>query len=458
MATNFPATSIDSYNTKTAGDTIEEGHVNNLQDAMVATETKVGKNSSSVISSHDYKLRHLPVQEANWDIGSYKLTAQQLESDIAIGTAPLIVASTTLVSNFNADQLDSQEGSYYLDCGNFSAGTLPIARGGTGSVSTTYCSLTTNVTGALPDSNLAAVTTANKVNTSALYGTTYLPNDTVDTTALKTTTGIISSASATAVAVVGGNYCFMPKIKASSTAGNWIHYGMGSTNSDFAGGLGTSYVGPYVSFGPDGNTLYAQTPYVTASGTDDWAYLLIDKNTKDIIIATFASDHISYGNGGNPDKIPHPFTNFYDPAKHEIILLDQATCKQLKQESEATIPGEGEDPEKCALTILNEDYKPNMSKKELYTPLHSGKSKRTLENGKEVVTKHMIETISDYISVRKLTKLTQAEKDERKAKQEAKRIANKQKKEEKKQNRISGKAKLVALGLNKEETSALIGE
>jgi hypothetical protein len=43
---------------------------------------------------------------ANWDAGSYKITAEQLESDVTTGTAPLVVASTTKVTNLNADQLD----------------------------------------------------------------------------------------------------------------------------------------------------------------------------------------------------------------------------------------------------------------------------------------------------------------------------------------------------------------
>lgn len=55
---------------------------------------------------------------SDWDAGSHKVKAEQLESDIVTGTAPLLVSSTTLVSNFNADQLDNQEGSYYLDRSN----------------------------------------------------------------------------------------------------------------------------------------------------------------------------------------------------------------------------------------------------------------------------------------------------------------------------------------------------
>uniref|UniRef100_A0A6M3KHB6 Uncharacterized protein n=1 Tax=viral metagenome TaxID=1070528 RepID=A0A6M3KHB6_9ZZZZ len=45
----------------------------------------------------------------NWDAGSYEIRAQTLESDATTGTAPLTIASTTLVTNLNADQVDSQE-------------------------------------------------------------------------------------------------------------------------------------------------------------------------------------------------------------------------------------------------------------------------------------------------------------------------------------------------------------
>jgi len=47
------------------------------------------------------------------------VSAETLISDVAIGTAPLTVTSTTLVSNLNVESLNSQAGSYYLDSGNF---------------------------------------------------------------------------------------------------------------------------------------------------------------------------------------------------------------------------------------------------------------------------------------------------------------------------------------------------
>ena len=46
----------------------------------------------------------------NLDIGTYELRANTFQSDVATGTAPLIVASTTKVTNLNADTVDGYEG------------------------------------------------------------------------------------------------------------------------------------------------------------------------------------------------------------------------------------------------------------------------------------------------------------------------------------------------------------
>lgn len=46
---------------------------------------------------------------ADWDAGSFEIRAQTLESDVATGTAPLTIASTTLVDNLNADTVDGVE-------------------------------------------------------------------------------------------------------------------------------------------------------------------------------------------------------------------------------------------------------------------------------------------------------------------------------------------------------------
>ncbi len=45
---------------------------------------------------------------AAWDAGSYQIRAETFQSDIATGAAPLTVASTTVVTDLNADQVDGQ--------------------------------------------------------------------------------------------------------------------------------------------------------------------------------------------------------------------------------------------------------------------------------------------------------------------------------------------------------------
>lgn len=51
-----------------------------------------------------------------------------MTSTIVTGTPPFTIASTTLVTNLNADQLDSQHGAFYRDAGNLNAGTILSAR------------------------------------------------------------------------------------------------------------------------------------------------------------------------------------------------------------------------------------------------------------------------------------------------------------------------------------------
>lgn len=45
---------------------------------------------------------------ANWDAGGFEIRSNTFQSDVATGTAPFTVASTTAVTNLNADQVDGQ--------------------------------------------------------------------------------------------------------------------------------------------------------------------------------------------------------------------------------------------------------------------------------------------------------------------------------------------------------------
>ena len=223
-----------------------------------------------------------------------------------------------------------------------------------------------------------------------------IKTDAVITTMLKTATGEVSVSAGVGanLSLPGGTYGFYPQVKGASAGSNALVHifrndveTMSATYATIIGLFNTSYV------------CYAQQRYVTASGQDHWLFLLVDKTTKEIIGAYSAPDHPAYGNGGNFTKMPHPFGN-YDDTKHEIILVDNATIAELKiQVTE----------EKSLLTLVNELYKPDMSKEEVYKPLHSGKYIN--ENNKQV--KQLMETIPDYIKVRKLLIMTLQEKTEK---------------------------------------------
>lgn len=99
----------------------------------------------------------------------------QMKSTLASGTAPFVIASTTLVSNLNTDLLDGQEGSYYLDAANFT-GTLPnnfvtLGTDTTGNYVATISGTTNEVEVTGSGSETAAVTIG-------------LPNDVAITTSL----------------------------------------------------------------------------------------------------------------------------------------------------------------------------------------------------------------------------------------------------------------------------------
>jgi len=143
---------------------------------------------------------------------------------------------------------------------------------------------------------------------------------------LKTATGEVSTNQHMVLAVApGGEYGFWPMIKGSRDSVQAMVTVFSPHNGNdnaFGSSIPTSYASR-IHIGTDTNsTIYVKQRYITASGLDLWVFLLVDKSTNEIITAWRSPDHPSYGNGGDPEKLPHPFRN-YDESKHEIILLDK---------------------------------------------------------------------------------------------------------------------------------------
>ena len=256
----------------------------------------------------------------------------------------------------------------------------------------------------------------------------------VDTAALKTTLASLGGTTNNFI-LTGGLYVFYPQTKSVDTNASLF-----AQIAQFGDYDNDDVYQTNIYLETDAGSAFAQYRYVTSSGIDYWVFLLIDKSSGDTIGASEASDHPSYGNGGDPDKVPHPFSD-YDKTKHEVILLDKEICNQLKQESK--------DTGKSILDLIFADYKPDMTKTETYVPLHSGKFL-----GQSPV---MIKTIPDYIKVRKLVKLTTQEKADREIERQQKEQQAEVKRLKKNQDKISGRNKLKTI-LTDDEIEALFGK
>lgn len=168
------------------------------------------------------------------------------------------------------------------------------------------------------------------VNATAYYGNganltgITVGDGTVSQAKLKTATGEVSCSTPNAnmnLTLPGGQYGFYPQVKTTGDIGGTATIGgMMNFYSSFYF-TNSSYVTNIMLNVANSGTTYAQQRYVTASGEDMQIFLLLDKIAKEILAAYQAPDHPAYGNGGNFDKVPHPFGN-YNSDTQEIILLD----------------------------------------------------------------------------------------------------------------------------------------
>ena len=307
-----------------------------------------------------------------------------------------------------------------LDASKITAGTLGTARGGTGAT--------------------ASANSANGV--VILNGSGYVPANSVNTSALKTATSEWSQYAPNGTYVLtGGEYCFYPQFKFGITTGNVEGKFFGSDAQS------TSYRTAAYIYANSTATAYIQTRYITASGEDFWIFLLLDKSNNMILAGSAAPDHCSYGNGGDYTKMPHPFLN-YDETKHNIVILNQDSCKLIRQEAKSK--------NESILTLIGDEYKVDMSEELVYTPLHTGKYLAEDRNGEQYQVKELVQSLPDYISVRKLVLMTDTEKQANRALQEENQLQYEQEKQIEEQAHQNTINKLEALGLTKDELKEIL--
>jgi hypothetical protein len=124
------ATLITTGNVTVGGDLTVAGTTTTVNSTVVEIGDNIIRVNTSGLATgglevrnsgtSDYKQFVWDNADTRWEVGNENLQANRFVSTESSPTAPLVVASTGLVTNLNSDLLDGQHGSYYLDWGHFS--------------------------------------------------------------------------------------------------------------------------------------------------------------------------------------------------------------------------------------------------------------------------------------------------------------------------------------------------
>ena len=158
------------------------------------------------------------------------IEGRTLESTVAGPTAPIIVASTGLVSNLNADLLDGQQGTYYLDYNNFS--NTPTIGNGT---------LTLNVSGS-GLSGSASFSANDTGNTTFTVTSNATPDNTSNTIVSRDSNGDFSAGDITADSF-SGDGSSLTSLNASNLSTGTVASGLLPNVS-----VGSTSTGPTATF------------------------------------------------------------------------------------------------------------------------------------------------------------------------------------------------------------------
>jgi len=199
------------------------------------------------------------------------------------------------------------------------------------------------------------------------YDDVAIYNKVVNQSQLKTATGIVGGYTGHYI-IPGGEYAFMPAFAVNNIS---------EISAKFCNGAvvypNNWYAFIYLHLIPEyyNTFIYAKFRYVTSSGTEYWIFVLYDKQQHKILASYDAPDHPCYGNGGDENKVPHPFMDYLGnplPDNIEIVLLDMVTTNELRRRSQE---------EGRVISMLLAEYDVDMSKEIEFVPRDMD-GKRTL--------------------------------------------------------------------------------
>jgi len=257
-----------------------------------------------------------------------------------------------------------------------------------------------------------------------------IANSAVSQAKLKTSTSSVSVAIPVSVVVSGdillpgGEYGFWPQDhfqinEAFTTLEVVFHSNEAGANSSYL-----THLSYKLQDSISNNNYYVRQRYVTSSGEVYWYFFLKEKSTGSIVASYQSPDHPCFGNGGDPDTVPHPFMNIgivnnsgnfiaYSIDDYDIIvvnpLLDQAKEIFLR----------AKELNKDPLSIVMEEYEVIDIASPMYPEYDGGPGYFDIpvtigldetesfpfNDSKEAKPLKRILTRPDYIKVQKLIKL-----------------------------------------------------
>jgi len=208
----------------------------------------------------------------SWEFSGPKVSStglilgRTLESTVASPTAPIVVASTGLVTNLNSDYLDGQHGSYYRDYANLS-GTPTIGSG--------TLSLGVTGSGLSGSASFGANDTGNTTFTVSINAT---PASGSNTVVSRDSTGSFSAGNITGAQFIGGG--------SGLTNLNASNISTGTLSSGLLPGVtvGSTSTGPSANF-------------VSSVTTDDKGRVTSVNTTTHILATTGVAGIASFDNG-----------------------------------------------------------------------------------------------------------------------------------------------------------------
>jgi len=102
---------------------ITDNHIATIDDADAA-DNDYAKFTVNGLEGRSYAEVLGDLTGANLDVGAFDVRGQTLTADVAIGTAPLVITSTTVVANLNVDQVDGKDASDFVWDSLFDANTI----------------------------------------------------------------------------------------------------------------------------------------------------------------------------------------------------------------------------------------------------------------------------------------------------------------------------------------------